>query len=158
MSTIIAAGVNTVLGTVVFAVDNPALANSAEVSVGSKVSSIYFSIYVFAEGGEVANEVPLTDFYFIKVPGNIWTTFTAALLPTPGSTGVHLNKRHILHEEKGLAGGGDASLTGVPMVFKGVIRIPRGRQRMGQNDTFKVCIRTNFASKVCMKAIYKYYS
>ncbi len=158
MSTIVAATTDTVLATVAFAVDNPALANSAEVSVGSKISSIFFTVYVYAEGGEIANEVPLTDFYFIKVPGNIWNTFSATLLPTPGATGIHLNKRHILHEEKGLAGGGDASLTGIPMVFKGVVRIPKGRQRFGQSDTFKCCIRTNFASKVCLKAIYKYFS
>ncbi len=154
-STIIAAGTNTVLQNSVIAVDTALLANAADVDAGSKIGAIFYVIYVYSEGGEIANEVPLTDFYFLKNPGNTWGSFSATNLPTPGATGTHKNKRHILHEEKGLAGGGDASLTGIPMVFKGVIRIPRGKQRFGQDDRFIVAIRTNFASKVCCKAIYK---
>ncbi len=154
-STIIAAGVSTVLQNSVITVDTALLANAADIDAGSKISSIFYSIYVFSEGGELANEVPLTDFYFLKNPGNTWGAFNATNLPTPGASGVHINKRHILHEEKGLAGGGDASLTGVPMVFKGSIRIPRGRQRFGQSDRFLVAIKTQFNSKVCVKAIYK---
>ncbi len=154
-STIIAAGTNTVLQNTVIAVDTALLANAADVDAGSKIGAIFYIIYVYSEGGEIANEVPLTDFYFLKNPGNTWGSFSVTNLPTPGATGTHKNKRHILHEEKGLAGGGDASLTGVPMVFKGVIRIPRGKQRFGQDDRFIVAIRTNFASKVCCKAIYK---
>ncbi len=157
-STIIPAVTNTTLQTSINAVDNPVLANTNNVRAGSKISSIFYSIFVYSEGGEVANEVPLVDFYFIKSPGSAWITFGAGTLPTPGATGAHLNKRQILHEEKGLAGGEDASLTGVPMVFKGVIRIPRGKQRFGQADLFLVNIRTNFASKVCCKAIYKEYN
>ncbi len=154
-STIITAVTNTVLGTVVNTVDNAVLANAADINTGSKVNSIFFEIFVFSEGGEVTNEVPLVDFYFLKNPGNAWGAFNATNLPSPGATGTHINKRHILHEEKGLAGGGDASLAGVPMVFKGTVRIPRGRQRFGISDTFIVAIRTNFNSKACLKAIYK---
>ncbi len=139
----------------VIAVRNAVLANASDIDVGSKVSSIFYEIFVFSEGGEIANEVPLVDFYFLKNPGNSWGAFNATNLPTPGATGTHINKRHVLHEEKGLAGGGDVSLAGVPMVFKGSIRIPRGRQRFGESDQFIVAIRTNFASKVCCKAIYK---
>ncbi len=156
-STVVTAVTNTILQISVSAVDNPVLANVEDIQTGSKISSIFYEIYIFSEGGELANEVPLVDFYFIKNPGNVWNSFTANLLPTPGATGSHINKRHILHEEKGLTGGGNLSLSGVPMVFKGSIRIPRGRQRFGQLDTFLVCIRCNFNSKVCVKAIYKEY-
>ncbi len=148
---------NQILQTSVQALDNPVLANVAQVNPGSKISSIYYSVYFIAEGGEIANEISLIDFYFIKVPANSWTTFAAATLPTPGATGSHINKRHVLHEEKGISGGGNVSLAGVPMVFKGVIKIPRGRQRFGQSDTFLMCARTNFASKFCIKCIYKEY-
>ncbi len=154
-STITTAVTNAVVQNSVVAVDTALLANVEEVDAGSSIRSIFYTIYVYSEGGEVANEIPLVDFYFLKNPGNAWGAFNATNLPTPGATGVHINKRHILHEEKGLAGGGDASLTGVPMVFKGVIRIPRGRQRFGQSDTFLVAMRTNFNSKICIKAIYK---
>ncbi len=157
-SGVIAALTNTIIQTSITTVDNPVISTVNEVKTGSTVGSIFYSIYFISEGGEITNEVPLVDFYFIKVPGDIWSTFATAELPIPGATGSATNKRHILHTEKGLSGGGNASLTGLPMIFKGVIRIPRGRQRMGFNDRFKVCARTNFATKFCVQSIYKYYS
>ncbi len=119
---------------------------------------MFVEIFFISEGGEVANEVPLVDWYLIKNGGNSFgATFDASNLPTPGATGLHINKRHILHEEKGLTGGGNASLTGIPMVFKGVIRIPKGSQRIGESDVFRICARANFASKFCVKVIYKWF-
>lgn len=157
-STVIAAGTNTVLQPITDAVAAYSLPDVNGVPVGSKVSSFYLSFFAIAEGGEIANEVPLVDWYVIHNPGSAWAaTFDTANLPTPGATGSHKNKRHIFHEEKGLAGGGDASLAGVPMVFKGVIRIPRGRQRVGEGDTIQLCVRANFATKVCAKTVYKHY-
>ncbi len=150
---------NTSLLIPILGVRNADLATSNEVDTGSRVSSIFLEIFFISEGGEVANEVPLVDWYIIKNSGNSYgTTFDAGNLPTPGTTGVHKNKRHILHEEKGLTGGGLASLAGIPMVFKGVIRIPRGSQRIGEGDVFRICARSNFATKFCVKALYKWYS
>ncbi len=142
--------------TIVKGVDNPVLANTSEVQPGHKVSSIFISAFYLAEGGEIANEVPLVDWYVINNPGNTFAaTFTATTNPTPGATGSHINKRFIFHTEKGLAGGGDVSLAGLPMIFKGVLKIPRGRQRVGQNDRITINHRTNFATKFCIQAIYK---
>ncbi len=155
VSGILASGTNTVLASVITGTDNPVLSNADDVQAGSKITSAFFELFFIAEGGELANEVPLVDWYVIKVPGNTWTTFGGVALPTPGGTGTHVNKRHILHEEKGLTGGGDVSLAGIPMVFKGVIRIPRGRQRWGQLDSLKIIARANFATKFCIKVIYK---
>ncbi len=119
---------------------------------------MFLSTFAITEGGEIANEVPLVDWYIIKNPGDAFgTTFDANNLPTPGATGVHKNKRWIIHTEKGLSGGGDVSLSGVPMIFKGVIRIPRKMQRIGEDDNFRLCYRANFATKVCAQAIYKHY-
>ncbi len=149
---------NTVITALIDGVDTYQLSGRAGVPTGAKVHSFYFSMFVISEGGEVASEVPLVDWYIIHNPGNAWgTTFDASNLPTPGTTGSHKNKRHIIHTEKGLSGGGDASLSGVPMIFKGVIRIPRGMQRIGEDDRFTLCIRTNFNSKFCVQAIYKHY-
>ncbi len=157
-SGIVAATTNTIFQTVSQAVDNPVISNAQEVKTGSTISSIFVSVYVLSEGGEIANEVPLVDFYWITNPGGIWATFGTSVLPVPGATGTGTNKRFIFHTEKGLAGGGDASLAGLPMIFKGVLKIPRGRQRQGFNDRINMCIRTNFACKVCVQSIYKYYS
>ncbi len=117
------------------------------------------SFFAITEGGEVAAEVPLVDWYIIKDPGgNFGATFSGTKLPTPGTTGSHSNKRFIIHEEKGLAGGGDASLAGVPMIFKGVLGIPRGFRSNRAQDKLSIAIRCNFATKVCTKFIYKWYS
>ncbi len=157
-SGILPATTNTSIHLPVFGIRSATLAVANEVDTGSKVNSVFLELFFFSEGGEIANEVPLVDWYVIKDGGNSWgTTFDASNLPTPGATGVHINKRHILHEEKGLTGGGDASLSGIPMVFKGVIRIPRGRQRWGESDVLRICARSNFATKFCAKTVYKWY-
>ncbi len=143
---------------VVDGVDTYILSDVNGVPTGAKVSSFYMSFFAISEGGEIAAEIPLVDWYVIHNPGGAFgVTFDANNLPTPGSTGNHKNKRHIFHEEKGLAGGGDASLSGVPMVFKGVIKIPRGRQRVGQDDIIQICGRANFNTKFCIKTVYKHY-
>ncbi len=158
-SNIIAAVTNTVHQTIVDGVNTYTLGDVNGVPTGSKVSSFYLSVYAISEGGEVANEVPLVDWYIIKVPGGTYgTTFDATNLPTPGATGSHQNKNKIIHTEKGLSGGGDASLSGVPMIFKGVIKIPKGMQRIAQDDQILLCVRTNFATKLCAQTIYKHYS
>ncbi len=154
VSSIIAATTDTIALTVSKSVDAPAVSNSNEVSNGSTINSIYLSVYVIAEGGEVANEVPLVDWYIWKNNGN---QATGSEIPTPGATGTDELKRYILHQEKGLAGGGDASLAGVPMIFKGVIKLPRTFRRQAINDRIQVMVRTTFASKICIQAIYKWY-
>ncbi len=158
-SGILPAGVNTSIHIPITATRNAELATANEIDTGSKVSSVFIELFFFSEGGELANEVPLVDWYIVKNGDNSWgTTFDANNLPTPGATGTHINKRHILHEEKGLTGGGNLSLTGIPMVFKGVIKIPRGRQRWGENDVLRVCARANFPAKFCVKTIYKWFT
>ncbi len=157
-SGIIGATTNTVHQTMVDNVDTYTLADVNGVPTGAKVPSFFLSVFNITEGGEVANEVPLVDWYIIKDPGGSFgATFDTNHLPTPGATGSHKNKRWIIHTEKGLAGGGNASLSGVPMIFKGVIRIPKGMSRIALGDTMKLCVRTNFATKMCAQSIYKHY-
>ncbi len=157
-SGILPAGTDTVLDELTNAVDAPSLAVSNSVARGSKVNGMFLSLFFITEGGELANEVPLVDWYIIKNPGFSFTsTFDATNLPTPGNTGIHDNKRFIFHTEKALAGGGNLSLNGVPMVFKGVIAIPRGYQKHNANDRIQICARANFATKFCLQSIYKWY-
>ncbi len=154
-STGIVATTNSVAQPITDGVDAYTLADVNGCPTGSTVKGFYLSFYAISEGGEVASEIPLVDWYIIYNPGGAFgTTFDANNLPTPGVTGSHKNKRFIIHEEKGLAGGGDASLAGVPMVFKGVVGIPRKWQRVGQDDTIQFCLRTNFNTKFCIKTVY----
>jgi len=153
-SGVMAATTDTILDTVITSVDDPALANDSEVEKGCTVNSLFLEIFFYTEDGEVANEVPLVDWYIYKNNAN---QASLTELPTPGATGTTNLKRYILHEEKGLAGGGDSSLAGVPMVFKGVIRFPRTFKRMGIDDRVQVVARSNFATKFCIKSVYKWY-
>ncbi len=158
-SSILGSGVNTVIDNIIVGVDQADLAVVDEVTTGSTVNGFFMSTFFIAEGGEIAAEVPLVDWYIIKDPGGTFgTTFDATHLPTPGATGSHNNKRYIIHTEKGLAGGGDASLSGVPMIFKGVIVIPKGMRRIAVNDRFRFVGRANFATKMCSQFIYKWFS
>ncbi len=158
-SSVVAASTNTAFLNLIAGVDTYNLADADGVPTGSKVNGVFLSIFFYTEGGEVANEVPLVDWYLIHNPGNAFAqTFDANNLPTPGATGIHKNKRFIIHTEKGLSGGGDASLAGVPMVFKGVVAIPRKWRRIGEDDRLLLCVRTNFNTKVCAQTIYKHFS
>ncbi len=159
-SSILPATTNTILDTNINAVQDAVQSVDAQVERNSKITSLFLSCFFYSEGGEVANEVPLVDWYIIKDQGGRMATagFVADGLPTPGITGVHENKRYIFHTEKGLAGGGDASLSGVPMVFKGVIRIPKGFQHFKLGDQMHVIGRSNFATKFCVQSIYKWYT
>ncbi len=156
-SSIIAATTNTVALNFLAGVDTYQLSDSNGVPTGAKVNGFFVSVFIISEGGELASEVPLADWYIIKSPGNAFTAFDATGLPTPGQTGIHANKRHIIHTEKGLTGGGNLSLAGIPMVFKGVIAVPKHMRRIGEGDSFKLVMRTNFASKFCIQIIYKHY-
>ncbi len=154
-SSIMAAGTNTILQPSIEGVDAYQLSDVNGCPTGSTVNGFYMSFFAITEGGEIASEIPLVDWYAIHNPGDAFgTTFDANNLPTPGTTGLHKNKRFIIHEEKGLAGGGDVSLAGVPMVFKGVISIPRKWRRIGQDDTFQIVGRANFNTKFCIKTVY----
>ncbi len=156
-SGILAAGTNTILGQIADTVDSATLADVNSVERGSTINGIFLSLFFYTEGGEVANEVPLVDWYIIKNQGGNMVSFSATGFPTPGAQGGFDNKRFVFHTEKGLSGGGDASLNGVPMVFKGVIAIPKGFRKMNANDRIEIAARANFATKFCYQAIYKWY-
>ncbi len=158
VSSVTAATTNTIGINLLTGVDQYALADADGVPAGSRVNSVFVSFFIISEGGELATEVPLVDWYFLGDKGGAFGSgFTSTTQPTPGATGTHLNKSAILHTEKGLAGGGDASLAGVPMIFKGVIKIPPKFRRIQNNDLWKINLRTNFASKFCIQCIYKHY-
>ncbi len=153
-----AAGTNTILDNLSVSVDSATLAAVDSVERGSTINGMFVSLFFLTEGGELANEVPLIDWYIIKDQGgNFGTTFGAGDMPVPGAQGSNDNKRFVFHTEKGLAGGGDLSLAGVPMVFKGVIAIPKGFRKQNSGDVIKICARSNFATKFCVQAIYKWY-
>ncbi len=86
------------------------------------------------------------DWFLIKKPAGVTN-------PTPGATGGTPARKYILHEEKGIPG--NSSDGAYPATFKGVIRIPKGRQRIAEGDTIQVALRGADLHNACLKCIYK---
>ncbi len=116
---------------------------TAEVPIGAKVSSIYLFVQILPTAG-TAN----VDWYIMKKPATI-------VVPVPGATGGDQARRFILHEEKGIPG--NAADGAYPLTFKGVIKIPRGRQRFAEGDQIFLRLRGADIYNACIKCIYKFY-
>ncbi len=118
---------------------------NATVPIGAKVSSIYLFVQMISSTTGTANH----DWYIIKDPSGQLS------FPVPGATGGALVRKFIMHEEKGIPG--NASDGAYPLTFKGVIKIPRGYQRCGEDDFIRIKARSADAYNMCVKAIYKFY-
>ncbi len=138
----VAGGANTVLA--VASVVNDYTGAVGTVEVGSVVKSVY----CFVQGINQTTGVANVDWYFIKRPAGI-------TLPNPGAVGGNVARKFVLHEEKGIPGNaGDGAY---PLTFKGVIKIPRGRQRMAEGDKIEIVFRSVDTANWCFKLIYKVY-
>ncbi len=113
--------------------------------IGAKIFGIYLFVNIQPDAA-VGN----VDYYVSKT-----SPILLATMPIPGSTGGDASRRFILHEEKGLPVNRDVG--GVPSQFKGVIVIPKGRQRMGDGDVIRLHLRCSSAYSACVKCIYKWY-
>jgi len=140
----VAAGVTTdvVLGD---AVNNYAGAVT-EIPIGARVSAVYLFLQIQPQAAQ-GN----VDWYFAKVPRG--ATFVS--MPVPGATGGNPDRKLIYHEEKGIPGTFNNGAS--PLTFRGVIKIPKMRQRMGEDDRFGVRFRCSTAYDACVKCIYKFY-
>ncbi len=119
---------------------------NTDVPTGCVVKSVYLFCQILPTTG-TAN----VDFYIAKCPANVRNS-----LPDPGSTGGAAQRKYILHEEKGIPG--NAADGAYPLTFKGVIKIPRGRQRMAEGDVIVLLTRGTDIHNLCFKAIYKFYT
>jgi len=137
----VAAGVTTV--TTIASTINDYVGTVGTCPLGSKISSVYLFVQLLPTA-----TTDNVDWFCMKGP-------QAIVLPVPGATGGHVARKYILHEEKGIPG--NANDGAYPLTFKGVIRIPRGRQRMAEGDVIKVSIRGTGVHNACIKAIYKWY-
>ncbi len=133
------------------AVTVPALSATfkpGDLRIGEKVNGMYISIFIIGSTG-----APISG----PINWYIWKEHTgqATSLPTAGNTGISPLRQQIFHEEKGLSGSGD----GTPMVFKGVIAIPKGMRTMREGDSFQIVLNGDASDTLnfCVKCIYKSY-
>ncbi len=118
-----------------------------QVPIGAKLASVY--IFVSVQQQAVNSNI---DFFIAKAG---FSTVAVLKGVVPGATGGDKNRKYILHEEKGLPG--PMNNGSPPHIFRGVIRIPKGRQRMGEGDELFINIRGAAAYDACVKCIYKFY-
>ncbi len=111
--------------------------------LGAKIHSVYIFAQIISTAG-TAN----ADLAVLKSPN-------ALAAPIAGAIGGTTMRKYVLHEEKGIPG--NASDGAYPMTWKGVVRIPRGRQRMAEGDSIRVLVRSADIYNACVKIIYKWY-
>ncbi len=111
---------------------------------GAKISSVYLFVQILPTAS-----TENVDWYVAKSPQGIATA-------TPGNTNVSTFRKYILHEEKGIPG--NANDGAYPLTFKGVIRVPKGRQRMGEGDDIFIKLVGVGVYNACIKCIYKFYT
>ncbi len=122
---------------------------SNEVEEGAIVKAIYLELWVIGD--------TLDQFFtiiFAKYPSDVNSaTFTEMTDLTSWD-----NKKNVLYTTQGLASNDGV---GNPIaVHRGWIKIPKGKQRMGLNDKFKIQVasRGDGGIKFCGLAIYKEYT
>ncbi len=111
------------------------------VEVGSLVSSMFLFVQIIPTAS-----TENVDWYIAKIPANV-------VLPIPGATGGTPGRRFILHEEKGIPG--NSADGAYPATFKGVIKVPKGRQRFAEDDVIQLRLRGVGIHNICVKSIYK---
>ncbi len=136
-----------VLNDLVKAVDAPILANTAEVVTGATVNSLYLKVECYATStAALAN----CYMYIMKNPGANLSTVNGNVV---GASDI---KKHVIHQEMVML---EKNTTGLPRIlFKGVIKIPRGYRRFGTNDILQIILFTpGVTVDFCIQCIYKEY-
>ncbi len=148
LSATVAAGaqVNNVL---MDAVQTPVLTTPVQVAIGARVSSIYLSVEA-AVTVRIADAIP--NIYMIIFKNNA----DNQTIPTASAVGASDTKRFVLHQEMTMLTNIDGGAART--LFRGVIKIPRGMQRQGNDDTLRCSIVCpSLVTAVCIQCIFKEY-
>lgn len=135
--------------TIAKGVDAPVLgANPDHCLVGSHVRSIFLNIQVAASStGALAN-------VYMIIYGNPAGNIPVADIPDGNVTGTSDFKKQIFHTEMIMT---EKNTTAIPRtLFKGVLKIPRKFQRMGQADNIQISLFSPGVTwDYCVESIYK---
>ncbi len=118
-----------------------------DIVLGSTVNAFFISYFIIGDTGAPLSG-PLDWYLAIARAGQDPNTD----FPDPGLTGVSNVRNQIIHEEKGLSGSGD----GTPMVFKGVIVVPKIYRRSRSGDQWFIKSKSNSTDTptFCQKIIF----
>ncbi len=136
--------------TVAKAVNNPVNTVDSDVSQGSIIKAVWFSINGCGLGGTgVLNNM---NFYFIKNPGANLSN------PAPISVGTSNEKKFVFRQWMFMIMRNQDGNT--PFHWEGWIKIPKRYQRMGVDDILQISVANTAAltGHFSFEAIYKWYS
>ncbi len=137
--------------TIAVAKDAPVGTAATEVKRGCALKAIWCEFWVSLSAEPAVGLTTIVDIYIWK---NTGTNLTP---PDPGTVGTSNEKRWVLKNWKGITG---ARTQGYPgYSWKGWIKIPRGFQRMAQDDVWQLqCLATGTNALICTNFVYKWYS
>jgi len=148
--TLSTATVGTVTNSVIIDAVAPADVNSSfEILEGALVKSVYLELWVI---GSTADQ------FFTAIIGKFPSSITTATFAQMAALNAFPNKKNILYTTQGLAPNDGV---GQPVaIFRGWIKIPKGKQRFGLRDRFilQVASRGDATITFCGLAIYKEYT
>ncbi len=126
-------------------VDAPVLASTEQVAVGSYVRSMFLNVQVAATGTAALSNVYMIVY---KNPSNGLTP------PNANAVGASDVKKIVFHQEMIMT---EKNTTAIPRtLFKGVLKLPRHMQRMGQDDSVLIALLAPGVNyDYCIQCIYK---
>ncbi len=130
------------------AVVAPATASSFSVREGSIIKAVHVEVWII--GDEVTDTTSQFVFVVEKAPGNTAAITVTNLL----NLGAYANKKNILYTSQGVLGAGIDGNGAIP-VFRGWIMIPKGKQRMGLDDSIRWHLTGVGSLRVCGLVTYK---
>ncbi len=124
---------------------NPA--NSRQVRIGAVVKAIYVEIWFQGEGMVTGTSIAILE----KLIGDADPPTAADMLALHD----YANKKNVLWTHQGLSS--DQNTNAVP-VLRGWVKIPKGKQRFGQGDSFELEMLSQVDGfNFCGMAIFKEY-
>ncbi len=118
-----------------------------EVLLGRKVNAFFITCFAIGDTGTgIAGSI---SWYLAKKHSGQ----TLASFPAPNAVGTSNVRNQIIHQEKGVPGSAD----GTPMVFKGVIAVPKGMRRMREGDQWFFRIQSSVTgsdANFCFRSIH----
>ncbi len=130
-------------------VDTASLANTAFVTTGARINTIYIEAWIYGAAADNVNSS--VSWGLFKSPG------TNLVAPTLSSAGTDDNKKWYFAMGKGLVGNQAAGQPGY--LIRGWFSIPKKMRRVGFDDALFLVIENNTANtiNICWLCIYKWY-
>ncbi len=122
----------------------------SEVVEGSVIKAVYVELWLLGKGGASGSS-------FVCIIEKSPASSTTATFSQMSTLDAYQNKKNILFTSQGLLGADDTNPT---PVYRGWVKIPKGKQRFGLDDRFRMSIATLGVQDVlgCGMFTYKSYT